>query len=55
MFVGYARVSTQDQDTALQLDALFKAGCEKVFEEKASGASSRLLKYSPASEPVQRL
>jgi DNA invertase Pin-like site-specific DNA recombinase len=35
--VGYACVSTIDQDPALQLDALSEAGCTKVFEDRASG------------------
>jgi DNA invertase Pin-like site-specific DNA recombinase len=39
MKLGYARVSTRDQDPQLQLDALEAAGCDKVLTEKASGRS----------------
>jgi len=38
MLIGYARVSTRHQDSALQEDALNKAGCETIFTETASGA-----------------
>ena len=37
MLIGYARLSTDDQDTAEQTASLRKAGCERVFTEKASG------------------
>lgn len=39
MKIGYARVSTEDQNLSLQIDALEKFGCDRIFQEKVSGVS----------------
>ncbi len=40
MFIGYARVSMQDQNLDLQKDALNENGCEKIFIDRTTGAKS---------------
>jgi DNA invertase Pin-like site-specific DNA recombinase len=40
MKYGYARVSTNQQDTKLQIDALLASGCSKVYEDKMSGSKT---------------
>lgn len=54
MKVGYARVSTGDQTTALQLRALRDSGCERIFEETASGAQRDRPKLAKAIEYVRQ-
>jgi DNA invertase Pin-like site-specific DNA recombinase len=41
MKYGYARVSTEDQNPALQLAALKKAGCRKIFKDERTGANTK--------------
>ena len=53
MFIGYARVSTQDQTLNLQKDALEKIGCTKIFTDTASGAKAERKGLDEALESVQ--
>lgn len=58
MFIGYARISTQDQSLDLQTDALAKAGCKEVYTDIVSGSKSsregldKLLKYIRKGDTV---
>ncbi len=58
MLVGYARVSTDDQNLNLQRDALEQAGCEQIFEDQLSGAKAerpglhQALQYARAGDTI---
>lgn len=53
MLVGYARISTADQSLNLQEDALKHAGCERVYTDTASGATSERTGLNAALEFVR--
>ena len=54
MLIGYARVSTTDQNLDLQIDALTKAGCEKIFDEKISGGRAERPGLAQAMELLRK-
>ena len=53
MLIGYARVSTQDQNLELQLEALRQAGCQKVFEDQVSGTRAERPGLAKAREMLR--
>ena len=56
--IGYARVSTLDQNLDLQIDALKKAGCDKIYIDKITGGTmerkefQEMLKYARAGDTI---
>ena len=54
MLIGYARVSTHEQNTTLQTDALKKAGCQKTFQDRVSGAGNERPGFKAALEYVRK-
>ena len=53
LLIGYARVSTQDQNLVLQTEALQKAGCKKIFEDRASGSRAERVGLAQARENLR--
>ena len=54
MLIGYARVSTLEQNFDLQMDALQKAGCEKIFTDTTSGAKAERPGLTKAIEMLRK-
>ncbi|OIJ07619.1 resolvase [Anaerobacillus arseniciselenatis] len=53
MIIGYARVSTKDQSFNIQLDALNKAGCVRIYKEKVTGAKDDREQLNRALETLR--
>ncbi len=53
MLIGYARVSTKEQDPSLQIDALKAAGCERIYTDHASGAKEHRQEYDQVCEMLR--
>ena len=53
MLVGYARVSTQDQNLELQTETLQKAGCKRIFEDRMSGSRAERPGLARAKEGLR--
>jgi len=53
ILIGYARVSTQDQNLELQTDSLQKAGCKKIFEDRMSGSRAERPGLAQAHESLR--
>ena len=53
MLIGYARVSTSDQNLLSQKDALEKAGCERIYEDEQSGTKDNRTGLSKALEMLR--
>jgi len=53
MLMGYARVSTDDQNLELQNDALMAAGCERIYSDKLSGAKAERPGLTQAFEALR--
>ncbi len=53
MKFGYARISTSDQNLDLQIDALGREGCEKIFQETVSGAKTERVELNRLLEQVR--
>lgn len=53
MLIGYARVSTKDQNLDLQIQALEQAGCEKIYDDKISGSRTEREGLAKALEQLR--
>lgn len=54
MKIGYVRVSKEEQNEQLQIDALEKYGCEKIFQEKISGTAKNRVEFERMKEVIRK-